>query len=227
MRSSLAALSGHRCRWRRARAPGAAPLPGSRARRARRRGPSTRARTPSRSLRRARQAAGAALEGERRAGCRPHLEPRQAGHAHLGARVQDELAPRPRRARARPRSVPWRVVIAPGLQPRREHSQPSSSRPATSEPSRICTVDRRDRAELRPPSGRVERRRDALAPRRRAQPGEVDDVRAQRPARRRGPARRAGPGRRRSPAARPARARAARRRPPDARAAPRRPSGRR
>ena len=33
-----------------------------------------------------------------------------------------------------------------------------------------------DRPQLRPPARRVERRRDPLAPRRRAQPGEVDDV---------------------------------------------------
>jgi hypothetical protein len=64
--------------------------------------------------------------------------------------VCSSISTSPRRARARPRNVPWRDVIAPGRQPRRAVSQPSRRSPETSEPSRICAVT----DEIVPSSGR-------------------------------------------------------------------------
>ena len=81
-----------------------------------------------------------------------------------------------RRVCAVPLQRPRACDSAPGSQPSREASQPQNSSPEASESSRWRTVTPRDLRQVRPPARRVERRRDPLAPRRRAQPGEVDDV---------------------------------------------------
>ena len=90
-----------------------------------------------------------------------------------------------RRVCACPLQRPRACDSAPGSQPSREASQPQNSSPEASESSRWRTVTPADLLQVRPPARRVERRRDALAPRRRAQPREVDDVGVARRGRRR------------------------------------------
>ena len=114
-----------------------------------------------------------------------------------------------RRAWAVPRACRRARSAGSSCQSSRDASQPMSRTPATADSGWWRTVTALIVRRSGRRCGRVERRRDALAPRRRAQPREVDDVDASRRARTPGRGRRACRARRRSRAARPGRARAA------------------
>ena len=81
-----------------------------------------------------------------------------------------------RRPRAWPLRVPFVATSGPGSQPRRVASQAKNSTPAIAESGRWRIVTALMRAELGAPLRRVEGGGHPLAPRRRAQPGQVDHV---------------------------------------------------
>ena len=233
---AIASTSSHHPRGRRAparrsgraAAPGGCPRRGCPPRRARRRAPSTSDSRPLRSC--AWRVQAARRRGRARASCPDAVSivmPGEPGRVHASRRARaaasTSCAARSRACRAARRSA---RASSRGSQPRREASQPKSS---SAGDRRVGVVAHGHRADLRAARARQLRRveggGDPLAPRRRAQPGEVDDVGAARRARRARAPRPRGVGLvRPSRAARPARGRAARRPPRGGRAATRRAS---
>ena len=161
----------------RAAAPGGCPRRGSRPRRARRPAPSSRLLARLRVRRRGRQPARAAVERDAHARGGLDRDAGQARHAHgrVGLEAQlDVLAAR--RARARRASRPARSACRAPSRAARRASRGSSS--AARSPTPGCagpSPPRSGRSSSRHCGG-SKVRGDPLAPRRRAQPGEVDDV---------------------------------------------------
>ena len=158
------------------------------------------------------QPAGRAIERDGGAGGELDRHAREPGRAHVD-RLQRELDVLPARVRV-PAPAPARLRRArPAPSPA---ARPASRRTAArrrASPRGGARSRREILRQVRPPARRVERGRDPLAPRRRAQPREVDDVGVARRGRRRAsarPRRRARPG---SRSARSAPAGAARRSP--------------
>ena len=210
----------------RAAAPAGCPRRGCRPRRARRRARSSSARCPS------------CRAGGRRSPPGPRSSeidipdavsistPASPGTlwSASGSSAQLDVVAAAVRAAAHRRRSP--ASACPALQPSRDASQPKKSTPADARVGAVADGDRVDPAQLVAPARRVERGGHPLAPGRRAQPGEVHDVRLARASSLRAPrAPRSGRARSRSPPAPPAPGGAARRPPRGARAATRPASG--
>ena len=165
-------------RWGRAAAPGGCPRRGCRPRRARRRGSSTRALALGVAPMRA-QAARAAVQAQLQPEAVSMVSPARPGTLQLGRglQAQRDLCRSPCRARRRVERRRRRPPAGSSAQPSREASQPTSS---IAGDRRVGVVADRDhaisRSQLAAQRRRVERRRHPLAPGRRAQPREVDDV---------------------------------------------------
>ena len=134
---------------------------------------------PSRVAAARAQPAGAAVERELAPGRGLERDAREAAAPTASASGSSaQRRPSWRRARACPRSR-RRVArrARPAFQPSREASQPNEQQRRGARVGVVADRDRGDRARARARSGGGSKRRgDALAPRRRAQPGEVDDV---------------------------------------------------
>ena len=107
---------------------------------------------------------------------RGHRDAGQPGRLLLGGVQRDDHVAVARRARVREAGRPSHSRRWLRSQCRREDSQPASSSAAGHRRLAVADLQLLDLAQRRQALGQVERRRQPLAPRRRAQPGQVDDV---------------------------------------------------